>query len=64
MRLHDFECQDCKHKFEELVGADEETVECPECGSTKTKRLLSGFHSGASSSSGGSSACVPRGGFS
>jgi putative FmdB family regulatory protein len=44
MRLHDFECQDCGHVFEELVGTEDETVECPKCSSVNTRRRLSGFH--------------------
>lgn len=64
MRLHDFECKECGHIFEELVESEDEEVECPLCVSTNTKRRLSGFHAqtgGVSSSSGGGSAS--HGGF-
>lgn len=44
MRLHDFECRECGHVFEELVSSDDETVECPKCSSGNTRRRLSGFH--------------------
>ena len=57
MRLHDYECKSCGHVFEELVSSEDEAVECPKCGSSQTKRRLSGFHAktggGASVASGG-----------
>ena len=40
MPIHDFECESCGTRFEELVkaGAD---APCPQCGSADTQRLLS-----------------------
>ncbi len=66
MRLHDFECKDCGHVFEELIMSEDEVVECPQCSSTNTQRRLSGFHAktggGGGTPSGGGGAS--RGGFS
>jgi putative FmdB family regulatory protein len=43
--IYEFECGECGHRFEELVGShvgtDADDVACPECGSTDTERLLS-----------------------
>jgi putative FmdB family regulatory protein len=43
--IYEFECRDCGHCFEELVGphVGKETgdVACPECGSGQIERLLS-----------------------
>jgi len=41
MPMYDFSCQDCAAVFEELLVKDEETAVCPQCGSTKTIRMLS-----------------------
>lgn len=39
-KLRDFECQECSHTFEKFVK-DQDIVECPHCGSTKTNRVFS-----------------------
>jgi putative FmdB family regulatory protein len=43
--IYEFECSDCGHRFEELVGshvgAEAEDVVCPDCGSAEIERLLS-----------------------
>jgi putative FmdB family regulatory protein len=41
MPIYEFECQECGVRFEELVASRAETVACPECGSTGTRRLMS-----------------------
>jgi putative FmdB family regulatory protein len=41
MPIYEFECVECEACFEELVAAGESAVACPECGSTRTRRLLS-----------------------
>ena len=41
MPIYEFECEECGVRFEELVAAGE-TSACPECGSSQTRRLLSG----------------------
>ncbi len=43
MPIYEFECEDCGARFEELVGAGAEAVPCATCGSTGTRRLMSGF---------------------
>ncbi|UCC43618.1 MAG: zinc ribbon domain-containing protein [Candidatus Zixiibacteriota bacterium] len=66
MPLFDFRCDDCGHKFEELTGADDYQVMCPNCSSRKTSRLLSLFAasvpSPAAANACGQSSC-PSGGF-
>jgi putative FmdB family regulatory protein len=37
--IREFECEECGHEFEDLVGNDEPPPPCPECKSTKTKRV-------------------------
>jgi putative FmdB family regulatory protein len=39
--IYEFECEDCGARFEELVAAGAAGVACAECGSTRTRRLLS-----------------------
>lgn len=41
MPIYEFECKGCGGRFEELLGADAAGVECRDCGSTATRRLLS-----------------------
>jgi putative FmdB family regulatory protein len=41
MPIYEFECEECGARFEELVGAGAEAVVCTECGSTRTRRLMS-----------------------
>jgi putative FmdB family regulatory protein len=43
MPIYEFECEGCEARFEELVAADAGGVPCPECGATRTQRLISGF---------------------
>lgn len=40
MPIYEFECKECGARFEELVAA-EQPVACPQCGSERTRRLLS-----------------------
>ncbi|MBG0776806.1 MAG: zinc ribbon domain-containing protein [Desulfovibrionaceae bacterium] len=40
MPIHEYRCEKCGKEFEELVFG-EEAVACPECGSTKTEKLMS-----------------------
>ncbi len=71
MPIFEYKCDDCGGEFEELVFDQNETPECPKCGSKKTAKLMSccrfksggGADAGASedssssSSSSSSSAC-------
>jgi putative FmdB family regulatory protein len=41
MPIYEFECEECGERFEELVAAGAEAVACPECGSERTRRLMS-----------------------
>lgn len=45
MPLYEFECSDCGSEYEELVKHDKSgkyrSVKCPECGSSKKKKLVS-----------------------
>ncbi len=45
MPIYEFECRDCGHRFEELVGSqvgtEADDVACPDCGSNEVERLLS-----------------------
>ncbi|MDX6654662.1 MAG: hypothetical protein QOH18_1372 [Solirubrobacterales bacterium] len=41
MPIYEFECEGCGAVFEELVAADAAGVPCPECGSERTRRLMS-----------------------
>jgi putative FmdB family regulatory protein len=41
MPIYEFECEECGERFEELVAAGAEAVACSECGSERTRRLLS-----------------------
>jgi putative FmdB family regulatory protein len=41
--IYEFECEECGCRFEELVAAGVDAVPCAECGSGRTRRLISGF---------------------
>jgi putative FmdB family regulatory protein len=41
MPIYEFECEECGERFEELVAAGATDVPCAECGSTRTRRLMS-----------------------
>ena len=41
MPIYEFECEGCGAAFEELVAASAGVVPCPECGSERTRRLMS-----------------------
>jgi putative FmdB family regulatory protein len=44
MPLVEYRCEDCGHVSEVLVrAADERNPACPECGSAKTRRMISAF---------------------
>jgi putative FmdB family regulatory protein len=40
--IHEFACQDCGHRFEDLILGSEIPV-CPRCESTRLEKLLSTF---------------------
>jgi putative FmdB family regulatory protein len=39
--IYEFECEGCGARFEELVAAEAGAAACPECGSARTRRLMS-----------------------
>lgn len=39
--VYEFECEKCGGCFEELTPSDTQRLACPECGSARTRRLLS-----------------------
>lgn len=41
MPIYEFECEQCERRFEELVAGGTESIECPRCGSRRTRRLIS-----------------------
>ncbi|HEV7769171.1 MAG TPA: zinc ribbon domain-containing protein [Solirubrobacterales bacterium] len=41
MPIYEFECEGCGARFEELVAAGATGVACPDCRSSRTRRLLS-----------------------
>jgi putative FmdB family regulatory protein len=41
MPIYEYECEECGERFEELVGVGAGTVPCPQCGSGRTRRLIS-----------------------
>jgi putative FmdB family regulatory protein len=41
MPVYEFECEECGRRFEELIAGDARSLACPECGSGRTRRLLS-----------------------
>jgi len=53
MPIKEFECQACKHRFEEILGLNEPVPEkCPKCGNGPLKQLLGTFRiAGASKKS-------------
>lgn len=64
MPIYEYQCEACKHEFEEIVFGETIPV-CPECGSEKTHKLLSqtlfkmpgGYVSGGSAGGSGCSGC-------
>ena len=42
MPMFDFECRECKERFEEIVSSDSHVV-CPVCGSDEVAKLWSPF---------------------
>jgi putative FmdB family regulatory protein len=41
MPVYEFECEECGARFEELAPSDTPGLPCPECGSARTRRLMS-----------------------
>jgi putative FmdB family regulatory protein len=43
MPIFEYRCQKCSEEFEKIIMGEEKNVECPQCGGTETKKLLSSF---------------------
>ncbi len=64
MALYEYKCSDCEERFELMrsISVADEPTECPECGGTESRRLISNFASitpGASAASSSSTATIP-----
>ncbi len=65
MPIYEYECPECKERFEKLVrsAASQPETTCPACGAEGARRMVSAFASfGTSPSLGGGSSCAPSGG--
>ena len=47
MALYEYKCSDCEEQFELMrsMSAADEPAECPECGATESRRMISNFAS-------------------
>jgi putative FmdB family regulatory protein len=45
MALYEYKCSECEERFELMrsMSAADDPVECPECGGTQARRLISSF---------------------
>ena len=64
MPIYEYRCDTCGNEYEELTrrGTRDEEVECPECGTHESDRVLSAFAVSGGSSGGGVSAGSSGGG--
>jgi len=54
MPLYEYRCTDCAASFEKLSRHElADSVKCPECGGTRSRRLISVFASFSTASDGG-----------
>ena len=51
MPIYEYNCQDCKSKFEVFVQRLSEKIVCTNCGSKNIEKLFSSFATGGSSKS-------------
>jgi putative FmdB family regulatory protein len=71
MPLYEYKCDQCGHKFEELVGSSvtDNSLTCPACGANTCRRQFSTFSSNlrrgsfSTCSSGSCSTCAPSSRF-
>jgi putative FmdB family regulatory protein len=47
MPIYEFRCASCGEEFETLVFARDARADCPKCGGTETRKLMSTFASKA-----------------
>jgi putative FmdB family regulatory protein len=43
MPIHEYDCEQCGHRFDFLLQRRDERVACPRCGSERLERRLSVF---------------------
>lgn len=48
MPIYEYQCRECRHRFEVLqkIGEDNKDLKCPKCNTDKPKRVLSAFSGG------------------
>lgn len=65
MPIFEFQCEGCGERFEEIILRNrEDPVDCPQCGSTSTRKLMSTFSwtgTGGTSSPSACSSCGSSG---
>ena len=56
MPIYEYECKKCGEKFALRLGFfhSQKEIKCPKCGNEKPERILSGFATGGSASTGSS----------
>ncbi len=63
MPIYEYECIECHNSFEQIcsISEDDKKINCPQCGGSRVKKVLSVFSSSAikGCSSGTSSSCGP-----
>ena len=65
MPMYEYRCDVCGERFEKLVrsASSQESIHCPSCGATETRKQFSTFASvGARSTASSASICAPGGG--
>ena len=43
MPIHEYRCDDCETEFEKIILGEPDRIECPDCASQSTQRLVSAF---------------------
>ncbi len=65
MPMFEYRCESCGERFEKLVrsSSSEQSVVCPSCGGTDTRKQFSTFASvGVKSTASSAASCAPGGG--
>lgn len=47
MPIYEYKCRECGFEFEELMSSDDDSPQCPKCGSSKTEKLMSACKGGS-----------------
>ncbi|HUV14264.1 MAG TPA: zinc ribbon domain-containing protein [Acidobacteriota bacterium] len=50
MPIFEYRCKECATEFEKIIFRSSESIECPNCGSAQSEKLLSSFAVQAESS--------------